>query len=129
MPNIPVPRPGIYRRWTTTLWGGVIAFSIVAMSGFLLPETEPHQETIICFAPDCQEYALLQRKIDRGFNHYDLEDLQEVRGLEQRMGVVSNRSQFPVRKVLFSVGTISCLLLLLLIYLQKLFRWVWFGKP
>jgi hypothetical protein len=128
MPNIPVPRPGIYRRWTTTLWGGVIAFSIVAMCGFLLPETEPHQETFICFAPDCQEYALLQHKIDRGFSHYDLEDLQEVRELEQRMGVVPNKSSLPVRNILFSVGTTACILLLLVIYLQKLFRWVLFGK-
>ena len=123
-----MPRPGIYRRWITTLWGGVIAFSIVAMTGFLLPQTEPQQETVICFAPDCKKYAHLQQKIDRGFSHYNLEDLQEVRELEQRMGVVPNVRPFPVRNILFSVGTITYVLLLLVIYLQKLFRWVWFGE-
>ena len=91
--------------------------------------SDTQRETVNCTAPEVEDYFLLKQKIDRGFNHYDLDDLREAKELEQQAGMVPTVNRWPVRRTLFSIGMTTCLLLLLMIYLQKLFRWIWFGKP
>jgi len=90
--------------------------------------TYTYTKTESCSTPAQEEYSHLKQKIGRGFNHYDLEDLREVRELAQQAGIAPKVIREPVRNSLYSVGIATCLLLLLVIYLQKLFMWIWLGK-
>ena len=123
MLNISTPEPGIYRRWITALWGGIIAFSVVALTGILVLESG------IELAADSEKLSKLEQKIERGFNHYNLDELKEARALERQVWIIPGKDRFDIGRGLFLIGTVTCLLLLGTIFLHKLFRWIWLGKP